>query len=432
MLIAIAAATLIAAAPTPLTNAEVAGGWRVLFDGTSTTNFRGYKQSAFPAKGWAIEEGTLRSIKGGNGGDIITTDQFGDFEFALEYKCDTNANSGIMYRVTETADTAWQTGPEFQVLDDAGLKVASGHPHSAGALYDLLPPAVTKVSKGAGEWNHARVRLSGGLLQHYLNGQKVAECRVDGPDWKDRIGKSKFKDFPGFGVQPRGHIALQDHGDTVWYRNIKVRDLTLPAPGETKLWNEKDLTGFTHFLKDGGKAADVWSAVDGVLVCKGQPIGYLRTTEKFTNYVLRLSWRFSPVTLQSGNSGVLLRGQEPDQVWPKSIEAQLQGGSAGDFWNIDSFAMTTAPARLKGRNTKHTHANEQPVGQWNEYEIIVDGENVTLNVNGDTVNQATGCAVIPGFIALQSEGTEIHFKNIRIAPIAARPTPSPAPASASQ
>jgi hypothetical protein len=146
-------------------------------------------------------------------------------------------------------------------------------------------------------------------------------------------------------------------------------------------------------------------------------VGYLRTKDTFTDYVLKLEWRFNPVTKKAGNSGVLLRVQEPDQVWPRSIEAQLMSGSAGDFWNIGNFVMTADAGRTNGRNTKHLRANEQPLGEWNEYEIIVDGGDVTLNVNGETLNAASNCERIPGTIALQSEGAEIHFRRVRLAPI---------------
>ena len=155
----------------------------------------------------------------------------------------------------------------------------------------------------------------------------------------------------------------------------------------------------------------------GVLICLGQPIGYIRTEKQYTNYVLKVEWRFNPVTKKAGNSGVLLRTQEPDKVWPKSVEAQLESGNAGDFWNIDEFQMKTDPARLKGRNTKHTHSAERPIGEWNEYEIIVDHGRITLMVNGDVLNEAWDVAEIPGTICLQSEGAEIHFGDVRLAPI---------------
>ncbi|MBI2823404.1 MAG: DUF1080 domain-containing protein [Planctomycetia bacterium] len=190
-------------------------------------------------------------------------------------------------------------------------------------------------------------------------------------------------------------------------------------PGEEiALFNGKDLAGWTYFLNDpNAKMEDVWTIADGVLICKGKPIGYIRTKDDYTNYVLRLEWRFDPAK-GAGNSGVLLRVVGPDKVWPKSIEAQLQSREAGDFWNIDMFPMKVDPARTKGRNTKKLkETNEKPLGEWNNYEITVDHGTITLKVNGEVQNVATECEEVPGKIGLQSEGAEIQFRNIRLTPI---------------
>ncbi len=185
-----------------------------------------------------------------------------------------------------------------------------------------------------------------------------------------------------------------------------------------KLFNGKDLTGWTFYLEDkSAKAEDVWSVRDGVLICKGRPIGYIRTEKDYTNYVLTLEWRFDPEK-GAGNSGVLLRMIGPDKVWPKSIEAQLHSGNAGDFWNIDEFKMTVDPERTEGRRTRKTKdSNEKPLGEWNHYEITVDHGTVTLKVNGEVQNVATDCEEVPGKICLQSEGAEIHFRNIELRPL---------------
>lgn len=402
--------------PNALTPAEQAAGWTLLLDGTSPAQWRSYRKSDFPAKGWSVQDGLLISAAGGGGGDIVTREQFGDFELVLDYRCAPKANSGIMFRVSETLDYPWMTGPEFQILDDPGHGLAPDHPHSAGALYDLAAPPQTKVVKPAGEWNTARIRLEDGRLRHWLNDVKVVDLRVDGDEWKELIAKSKFKGYPGFGLQPTGHIALQDHGDEVAYRNIKVRDLSKPMPGERALFNGRDLSGWTAHLADGSDPARVWSVQDGVLICAGNPVGYIRTDKEFENFVLKLDWRW-PEGKTPGNSGVLVRKVGPDKVWPKSVEAQLQSGAAGDFWCIDEFPMTTDPARLNGRNTRRTHTNENPIGQWNEYEIVVDGPRVTLKVNGEVLNEAWRVEQVPGTICLQSEGAEIHFRNVRLAPI---------------
>jgi hypothetical protein len=195
------------------------------------------------------------------------------------------------------------------------------------------------------------------------------------------------------------------------------------AAKEVRLFNGKDLTGWTFFLSDPkAKMEDVWSvdAKEGVLICKGNPLGYIRTLDDYTNYVVKLEWRFNPVTKKAGNSGVLLRVVGPDKVWPRSIEAQLQSGEAGDFWLIDNARLDTPAARVDSGTPRHrlrTRSNEKPIGEWNEYEITVDGDHITLKVNGEVLNEGTNAEVVPGKIALQSEGAEIQFRNIRLTPL---------------
>ena len=401
-----------------LTAAERAAGWKLLFDGKATSAWRGYRKDAFPDKGWVVEDGCLKVVGGAKGGDIITVDQYADFELALEWRVAPKANSGIMYRVTEKHGASWQTGPEYQLLDDLGHGTAPDNPHSAGGLYDLYAPSSGKVVKPAGEFNQTRIMIKDNRLVHWLNGVKVIECRLDSDDWKQRIAKSKFSKYDGFGVQPKGHIALQDHGNDIWFRNIKIRDLNAPLPNEVRLFNGRDLAGWSFYLQvqPGAQMTDVWTVKNGVLICKGRPAGYIRTEKDYTNYVLKLEWRFDPAK-GAGNSGVLLRLIGEDKVWPRSVEAQLQSENAGDFWNIDEFPMKVDPARTKGRNTKKTHLAEYPIGEWNEYEIIVNGGSVVLYVNGEKLNEAWDVWETPGKIGLQSEGAEIHFRNIRLSPI---------------
>ncbi len=399
-----------------LSPVEKAAGWQVLFDGSSTDAWRGYRQEGFPAKGWLIEDGLLKCT-GQGGGDIITREQYGDFELELEFRLQSKGNSGIMYRVSEKHGASWQTGPEYQLLDDAGHNFEPTHIHSTAALYDLYPPSADKQLRPPGEFNTARIWLKDGLLKHFLNGRKVLECRIDSPEWKEKIAGSKFARYEGFGVLPRGHIALQDHGAALWFRNIRVRSLDAPLPRQVTLFDGHGLDAWAAHLPEGTKLEDVWTVRDGVLVCKGNPPGYIYTRDDFASYVLKLEWRWNPETKQTGNSGVLLRVVGPHKVWPRCVEAQLQADNAGDFWNIDEFPMQVVAERTSGRNTKKTHHAERPVGEWNEYEIIVAGPRITLNVNGETLNEAWDVQETPGRIALQSEGTEIHFRDIRLSPL---------------
>jgi hypothetical protein len=400
-----------------LTRAEKVAGWKLLFDGANTAAWRGFQQEVFPAKGWTVEDGCLRVVAGGGGGDIITVDKYENFEFSLDFRVSARANSGIMYRVTEESKAPWHTGPEFQILDDLGFNIKSTDAHSVGALYDLYPPVAGKLIRPAGEFNTARIVLDHDKLEHWLNGIKVLSCNLASEEFRQRVEASKFGVYESFGRRKNGHIALQDHGNDIWFRNIKIRNLSAQMPGEVKLFNGADLNGWTAHLPEGVEMTDVWSVRDAILICKGEPAGYLKTKATYESYVLMLDWRYDPATGKGGNSGVLLRVIGEDKVWPKSVEAQLMSGNAGDFWCIGEYPMQTVPERRKGRLTYKIGEAEHPVGHWNHYEIHVDGPFITLFVNGLRVNEAWDVAVLPGAIALQSEGAEIHYRDIRLAPI---------------
>jgi len=398
-----------------LSQAEAAAGWKLLFDGKTAEGWRGYRMETFPEKGWAVEDGCLHLLPGG-GGDILTEKTYGDFELSLEWKATEGANSGVMFRVTEEELAPWQTGPEYQILDDAGAGAGSTDPHSAGALYDLYAPSPEKVLHPAGEWNQARIALRGSRLEHWLNGILVVDCDLTSPEYLARLEASKFHVFPKFGRNESGHIDLQDHGHELWFRNVKIRAGNGPLPGLSwkPLFNGKDLTGWRGYLEDGAKPEEVWSVQDGAIVCKGDHKGYLATETAHKDFLLRFQWRFSPVTRQAGNSGLLLRMTGEDAVWPRCIEAQLMSGDAGDFWKIGGFEAKTAPKRTEAARACKTHGAEHAVGQWNEMEVWLQTAVITVIVNGQVVNRAEGADHVTGPIALQSEGTEIHFRNIEI------------------
>lgn len=202
----------------PMTSAPA---WQTLFDGTSTAAWRGYQMSTFPA-GWRIEDGTL--VRAAEAGDIITRDQYGDFELELEWMVPPGGNSGIMYRVTEADSATYRTGPEYQVLDDAAHADGANPLTSAGAAYGFHAPPRGLV-KPAGQWNATRIVSRGNHIEHWLNGTKAVEYEIGSADWETKLKASKFDAWKGYGRSPRGHIALQDHGDRVAFRNIRIRPL---------------------------------------------------------------------------------------------------------------------------------------------------------------------------------------------------------------
>lgn len=204
-----------------LTAEERQEGWQLLFDGRTTAGWRGYRQKGVP-KGWVVEEGSL--VRRAGGADLITIRSYRDFELALEWKVSSGGNSGILYRVTEDAKETYESGPEMQVLDDAKHADGASRLTSAGACYGLYP-APAGVVHPAGEWNKVRIVVKGNLVEHWLNDVKVVEYELLSPDWEAKVAASKFSQWKGYGRASGGHIALQDHGDEVEYRSIRLREL---------------------------------------------------------------------------------------------------------------------------------------------------------------------------------------------------------------
>lgn len=210
------------AAPPPntLTDAERAEGFRLLFDGRTTAGWRGFRRPDLPP-GWEVRDGLL--LRTGDGGDIITDAQFGDFELRLEWRVAPGGNSGIFYRVTEAEERTYHTGPEMQVLDDAAHRDGASPLTSAGAVYGLYP-APRGLVRPAGEWNAVRLVVRGARVEHWLNGTRVAAYELGSPEWEAKVRASKFVEWPAYGRARRGHIALQDHGDLVAFRSIRLRE----------------------------------------------------------------------------------------------------------------------------------------------------------------------------------------------------------------
>jgi hypothetical protein len=202
-----------------LTDQEKADGFRLLFDGKSTGGWRGYKKQSVPA-GWKVVDGSLTRV--GGGGDIVSEDEYGSFELRIDWRVAKAGNSGIMYHVQESQQTAYMTGPEYQVLDNERHPDGKNKLTSAGSCYGLYPPK-EDVCKPAGEWNQTRIVIKGGHVEHWLNGTKVVEYEKGGEEWNQKIAASKFKQWSEFGKPTKGRLCLQDHGDKVEYRNIRIK-----------------------------------------------------------------------------------------------------------------------------------------------------------------------------------------------------------------
>lgn len=211
--------------PNTLTDYEKRQGWKLLFDGTSSAGWRGAGKDKFPENGWVLNDGTMTITPGDGGGDIVTVDEYGDFELTFEFKLTEGANSGLKYYVIEKGGNL---GLEYQVLDDAkhpDAKMGRDGNRTVSSLYDLIPAAKNKRPNAIGNWNTARIVSKNNHVEHWLNGFKVLEYERGSKEFRDIVAMSKFKDKPGFGEAPKGRILLQDHNDLVSFRNLKIRNL---------------------------------------------------------------------------------------------------------------------------------------------------------------------------------------------------------------
>ena len=196
-------------------------GWRALFDGTSAAAWRGYQRPDLPDD-WQVVDGTLARV--GPAGDIITVDRFESFELHFDWKVERGGNSGIFFGVSEDGDAVWHSGPEFQILHNAGHRDGQEPITSAGSNYAVHPP-VRDVTRPVGEWNEARLIVDGKRVEHWMNGVQLLVYERGSADWKARVAASKFADLPDYGMVSSGHLAIQDHGDPVWFRNIRIRTI---------------------------------------------------------------------------------------------------------------------------------------------------------------------------------------------------------------
>ncbi len=222
-----------------LSKDEVKQGWRLLWDGKTSTGWTSAKSATFPATGWEIKEGVWSVLPSGgkeggsstSGGDIITLEKFSNFELSLEFKIHPGTNSGIKYFVDPGLNKGEGSaiGLEYQILDDErhpDAKLGKNGNRTIGSLYDLIPAAKNKQVNPIGQWNTARIVVRGDHVEHWLNGKKIVEYTRFTPEFRQLVSESKYKIWPHFGEMKEGPILLQDHGDAVSFRNIKIRTLT--------------------------------------------------------------------------------------------------------------------------------------------------------------------------------------------------------------
>ncbi len=457
--------------PNTLSPQEEAQGWKLLFDGQTTQGWRGVKKKTFPDRGWHIANGELIVAASGggeaaHGGDIVTVDEYSTFELSLDFMLTEGANSGIKYFITgQYATLGSAIGLEYQLLDDKrhpdAKKGANGN-RTVASLYDLIPAHPNKTVRSPGKWNHARLVvkgtrvdewprgnniekrvLRGAHVEHWLNHRKVLEYERGTQAFDALVARSKYARWEGFGHWEQGHILLQDHGDEVHFRSIKIREIPDETAGEwVSLFNGEDLSGWIVPEGDNGH----WKVIDDVIdydaLSEAEGDKNLWTEDEYGDFVLKMDWRIKeysgmyqmPNVLPSGlnetdengkvitverpnaDSGVYLRGSPKSQVniWGWTV-------GSGEVYGYRTDA--SMPPEVRAGVTPNVKA-DHPVGEWNTFVITMRGDRLTVELNGQTVIENAHLPGVPerGPLALQHHGhgkpnpasSLVQFRNISI------------------
>jgi len=217
------------AAANTLTAEETSGGWKLLFNGHNLDGWRTYKNK--PADSWTVDSasGTIHCMgsktdKTDKRADLITNDEFENFELNADWKLAPQGNSGILYMVNEDQEASYKSGPEYQLIDDNNFPEKLEDWQKTGANYAMGGPLVA-AAKPIGEWNHTRIVVNGNHVEHWLNGQKTAEYEIGSPEWTKLKANGKWKDAPAYAAKKKGHICFQDHGSEIWFKNVKIKSL---------------------------------------------------------------------------------------------------------------------------------------------------------------------------------------------------------------
>lgn len=375
-------------------------GWKLLFDGKTTDGWHSFQETE--VKGWIVEDGALTGLGKGSdlGGDIVTNQDYENFELSLEWKITDGGNSGILYHVLEEAYPAtYATGPEYQLIDNVGFPQKLADWQMAGANY-AMHPAKNVQLKTVGEYNTTRIIVTGTHIEHWLNGVKVLEFERWTNNWKAKVQNCKWKDYPAYGLAKSGKISLQDHGDKIWFRNIKIREIK----DEPKaIFNGKDLSGWKIY------GTEKWYVKDVELICESgadKKYGYLATEKTYKNFVLDVDFKQE----SNGNSGIFFRSKiEGTKITGWQVEVAPPGFDSGGIY--ESYGrgwLKQIPEEMEG----HLIANE-----WNHMKILVINNHVITWLNGfemvDLKDEKIGLA--NGSIALQIHdggGIKVRWKNL--------------------
>lgn len=395
-----------------LTEQEVQEGWSLLFDGESMNGWRDFKGEGITAP-WQVEKGTLTSLGEGSDstGYIVSQKQYENFIVTFDWKVEDGGNSGFLYHVVERPQykVPYVTGPEYQLIDDEGFKAPLEEWQKAGADYAMYVADPSKKQlKKAGQWNNTKIVFDNGMVEYWLNDQKIIEFEAWTEDWFKRKESGKWDFAPEYGLARSGHIALQDHGDRVWFRNMKIKELPRKPKQET-LFNGKDLTGWEIY------GTEKWYVENGELVCESGPdkaYGYLGTRKYYDDFELLIDFKQSA----NGNSGIFIRSWITKGVsisgW--QVEVAPPGNDSGGIY--ESY----------GRGWIAQIPDEKEsilqMGEWNTMKIRLQGDNVKTWLNGELMTDLTDGKIGEGKgrIMLQIHsggGIKVNWKNIQLTEI---------------
>ena len=376
--------------------------WQVLFDGETTNGWRLYGKESI--SGWKVDDGLLYNSGAGSdhGGDIVSNDEYEDFELLVEWKIDKESNSGIFYHVNESAgDAIYVSGPEYQLLDDVGWPSKLDPSQYTGANYAMNAPVGGEV-KPLNEFNTSRIIVQDSHVEHWLNGVKVVEYELWSDEWKNNIENSKWKDHPKYGIFNKGNIGFQDHGGQTVFKSIKIRDLTdygIP------IFNQIDLEGWQIH------GTEKWYVENSELICESGPdeeYGYLATTKKYKNFVLRLKFKQEA----DGNSGVFFRSSlDGTKISGWQVEVAPR-----DF---DTGGIYESYGRGWLYQIPDDKENVLKEGEWNDMQIKVIDNRVMVWLNNELMTDLTDDKIgeATGVVALQIHsggGIKIRWKDLYI------------------
>jgi hypothetical protein len=394
-----------------LTEQELKDGWVLLFNGQNLEGWRDFKsESSNITAPWTVENGTIASLGKGTDstGYIVTLTEYENFILTFDWKIERGGNSGLLYHVVERPEykVPYVTGPEYQIIDDINFPEPLEDWQKVGADYAMyVPDSSMKVVKEPGKWNNSKIIFDNGHAEYWLNGKKLLTFEAWTDDWFARKESGKWENAPEYGLARSGRFALQDHGNRVWFKNMKLKQLPRQTQKE-ELFNGRDLNGWQVY------GTEKWYVENSTLVCESGPdkeYGYLATRKYYDDFELTLDFK----QVSDGNSGVFFRSyiREGVTVSGWQVEVAPQGNDTGGIY--ESYGRGWI-AQIPEEKEKVLN-----MGDWNTMKIRVIDNKVTTWLNDELMTELTDDQIAKGKgrIMLQIHsggGIKVLWRNISL------------------